>query len=338
MWHVPCTPTARIRSCDCSGTIRRGLRDCAGRIRLPPSAAGSAARLRGRLPPWTGSARRCRWPVCRQRQTRLDSALKRFACERAGPEARPTDRVIDAMRSHVPSFCTDADELAAMLKASVNRRFTAAQGQRIAVIGAGPAGLSAAHDLALMGFKPVVFETEPYPAGMLMVGIPEYRLPRELIAKEVAVIRALGVDIRCGVTVGKDISLADLRRDFAAIIIAVGAKSSRALGLPGDSRAARLMAESICFVRWRWANRLDVGREVVVIGGGNVAYDVVRTVLRQIAYDTARTPPVLPASDACILSHSKRLRRCPLTPSRLSKVMKRESNVTTAGTSGNRPR
>ena len=79
-----------------------------------------------------------------------------------------------------------------------------------------------------------MFESEPVPAGMLALGVPAYRLPRELIAKEVAVIQALGVDIRCNTTVGKDISFAALRKQFAAVILAVGAKSSRALGLPGE--------------------------------------------------------------------------------------------------------
>ena len=88
--------------------------------------------------------------------------------------------------------------------------FRPADGQAVAIIGAGPAGLSAAHDLALMGFRPVVFETEPVPAGMLALGVPAYRLPRELIAREVAVIEALGVEIRCGVTVGRDVSLGRL--------------------------------------------------------------------------------------------------------------------------------
>ena len=83
----------------------------------------------------------------------------------------------------------------------------------MAIVGGGPAGLSAAHDLALLGFKPVVFELEQSPAGMLAHGIPEYRLPRELIRREVEVIRSLGVEMRFGTAVGRDVSFADLRRD-----------------------------------------------------------------------------------------------------------------------------
>ncbi len=222
-------------------------------------------------------------------------ALKRFACEQAGPDVRPADEVLEAVRSYVPEVAADADEMAALLRALVAGKFTPADGQRVAIIGAGPAGLSAAHDLALLGFRPVVFETEPVPAGMLAVGVPAYRLPRELIRREVAIIEALGVEIRCGVTVGVGISLAELRREYAAVIIAVGAKSSRALGLPGE-RGPRVLG-GVDLLRSVALNApLDLGREIVVIGGGNVAYDVARTVLRQIAYDTARTAARLPTT------------------------------------------
>jgi NADPH-dependent glutamate synthase beta subunit-like oxidoreductase len=215
-------------------------------------------------------------------------ALKRFACEQAGPEARPTDEVLRTVQSFVPPVAANVEEMAALLRSCLDGKVTKAAGERVAIIGAGPAGLAAAHDLALLGCTPTVFEIEPVAAGMLAVGVPAYRLPRELIAKEVAVIEALGVEIRCGVTVGKDISFADLRRDFAAVLIAVGAKSSRGLGLPGES-GPRVYGGVDLLRAVSLGEPLDIGREVVVIGGGNVAYDVARTVVRQIAYDTART-------------------------------------------------
>ncbi len=180
----------------------------------------------------------------------------------------------------------------------------------MAIIGAGPAGLSAAHDLALLGFRPVIFESEPVPAGMLALGVPAYRLPRELIAREVAVIEALGVEIRCGVAVGRDISLATLRREFAAVIIAVGAKSSRGLGLPGE-RGPRVYGGVDLLRAVALGSSLDVGREVVVIGGGNVAYDVARTVLRQIAYDTARTAARLAGTGRVHLASLETLEEMP---------------------------
>lgn len=215
-------------------------------------------------------------------------ALKRFACEQAGPEVRRVSEVVERLRDAPPPVVGGADEMASLLRASLDARVLRGSGEPVAVVGAGPAGLSAAHDLALLGLRPVVFESEPVPAGMLALGVPGYRLPREVIAREVAVIEALGVEIRCDVNVGRDVSFADLRRDFAAVIIAVGAKSSRPLNLPGEQGPGVYggvdLLRSVAL-----GQPLDIGREVVVIGGGNVAYDVARTVLRQIAYDTART-------------------------------------------------
>lgn len=215
-------------------------------------------------------------------------ALKRFVCERFGPEVRSIDDLLKQIRDFVPPVAADAEEMAALLRAGRDGSILLANGEKIAVIGAGPAGLSAAHDLALLGFKPVVFEIEPVPAGMLAVGVPAYRLSRELIAREVSVIEALGVEIRCGVEVGRDVSFTELRKEFRAVIIAVGAKRSRTIGLPGENGPGviggvdLLRAVSL-------GEPINIGEKVVVIGGGNVAYDVARSVIRQIAIDTART-------------------------------------------------
>jgi len=222
-------------------------------------------------------------------------ALKRFACDRFGPEVRPATDVLASIEAFLPPVAANADEMAALLRSKRDGRLALGTGQQVAIIGAGPAGLSAAHDLALLGFAPVVFESEPVPAGMLAVGVPSYRLPRELIEREVEVIRALGVDIRCGVTVGRDISFAELRRDYQAVVMAVGAKSSRALGLPGE-RGPRVYGGVDLLRSVSLGEPVDIGRTVVVIGGGNVAYDVARTVVRQIAYDTARTAARLPGT------------------------------------------
>lgn len=222
-------------------------------------------------------------------------ALKRFVCELHGPEATEAQSVLERVENFGPPVAANAEEMATMLRATLDGRVRRANGQKVAIIGAGPAGLSAAHDLALLGFKPVVFETEPVPAGMLALGVPAYRLPREVIAREVDVIRALGAEIRCNVTVGHDVSFADLRRDYRAVIIAVGAKSSRGLGLPGESGPGVyggvdiLRAVSL-------GEPVAAGSDVVVVGGGNVAYDVARSVLRQIAYDTARTAARMPGT------------------------------------------
>ena len=237
-------------------------------------------------------------------------ALKRVVCEQFGPETRPSDEVLHDLQHFVPTVAADAEEMAALLRAKVVGAFEPAHGERVAIIGAGPAGLAAAHDLALMGFKPVVCETEPVPAGMLVVGVPAYRLPRELIAREVAVIQALGVEIRCGVTVGKDVSFAALRKEFPAVIIAVGAKSSRALGLPGEG-GPRVYGGVDLLRAVALKEPLDIGHEVVVVGGGNVAYDVARSVLRQIAYDTARTAARLPDTSRVYLASLETLEEMP---------------------------
>jgi len=230
-------------------------------------------------------------------------ALKRFACESSGFEGRPAAEVAQELLSLVPTVAADAEEMAALLLASLDGRFERESGRRpVAVIGAGPAGLSAAHDLALMGFRPVVFEREPVPAGMLSLGVPAYRLPRQIIRWEVDVIRALGVEVRCGVTVGRDVSLSQLRREYEAVVAAPGAKNSRSLGIPGE-RGPGVYGGVDLLRAVALGEPLRVGREVVVIGGGNVAYDVARTVLRQVAWDAARTAARLPGTGrVCLVS------------------------------------
>ena len=218
-------------------------------------------------------------------------ALKRFVCEKFGSDAR-----VDAGRELFPYLksktetrqCDDLDELSHLLEFLANAEFPKPSGERIAIIGSGPAGLAAGHDLALMGFRPTIFEMEPQPAGMLYTGVPGYRLPRDLIRAEVAVIQSLGVEIRCNTQVGKDVSFADLRRDFAAVIIACGAKRSRALPIP-NADAIGVMG-GVDFLRdVSLGKDVSLGQRVIVIGGGNVAYDVARTVLRQEEYDVSRT-------------------------------------------------
>jgi formate dehydrogenase (NADP+) beta subunit len=237
-------------------------------------------------------------------------ALKRFACELYGPEAQGPGAALRSVKAFLPPVAAHAEEIAALLRASVDGRISRANGERVAIIGAGPAGLSAAHDLALLGFKPVVFEREPVPAGMLATGVPAYRLPRDIIAKEIAVIEALGVEIRCGVVIGRDISFAELRRDFRAVLIAVGAKSSRALALPGE-QGPRVYGGVDLLRAVALAEPLDIGRKVAVIGGGNVAYDVARSVVRQIAYDTARTAARLPGTSKVFLVSLESLEEMP---------------------------
>lgn len=215
-------------------------------------------------------------------------ALKRFVTEQFGAEnlRREPSTIIDSVRASA-SVNAGLEELARMLQVHSTERKSGETGPKVAIIGAGPAGLACGHDLALLGCSPVIFEMESVPAGMLYLGVPAYRLPRELIRAEVAVIEALGVDIRCGVQIGKDISFADLRKDFEAIVICVGAKRSRWLNMPG-SDATGIMG-GVDFLRAAALDEpIELGNRVVVVGGGNVAYDVGRTVLRQEQYDVSR--------------------------------------------------
>jgi formate dehydrogenase (NADP+) beta subunit len=218
-------------------------------------------------------------------------ALKRFVCDRFGSEASPasgSEQFAYLERHNESRTCDDQDEMSSLLAFMAQAQHDAPHGERVAIIGSGPAGLAAGHDLALMGFRPTIFEMEPKPAGMLYTGVPGYRLPRDLIRAEIAVIQALGVEIRCNVQIGKDMSFFDLRRDHAAVIIACGAKRSRPLPVP-NAEAIGVMG-GVDFLRdVALGKQVKLGQRVIVVGGGNVAYDVARTVLRQEEYDVSRT-------------------------------------------------
>jgi len=175
-----------------------------------------------------------------------------------------------------------------LLQALTSNRIPKVKNKSIGIIGSGPAGLTAAHDLAILGFSVTLYEMEPVLGGMLAVGIPEYRLPRDLIRAEIEVITELGVKGITDCRVGKDITLNELRQRHDAVVIAVGMKNSRNLDIRGAD--ADCVIGGIEFLRDVSLNRaVPLGQRVVVIGGGNVAYDVGRSVLRQISMDAART-------------------------------------------------
>jgi len=152
--------------------------------------------------------------------------------------------------------------------------------QRIAVVGAGPAGLSCAYYLAVEGYPVTVFERQPVLGGMLTLGIPSYRLEKNVVQAEIEVLRELGVTFRTGVNVGTDVTLAELRNQgFQAFYLAVGAQSGRSLGLEGEGNDGVL--SGVDFLRRVNLGTLSALRgPTVVIGGGNVAIDVARTALR----------------------------------------------------------
>lgn len=173
-----------------------------------------------------------------------------------------------------------------------------ASGKTVGVIGAGAAGLSIAHFLAIKGHKPVVYEMMPGPGGMLRYGIPEYRLPNEILDKETELIEKLGAEIHYNVKVGDDISLEELREKHDAIFVGIGAWKAGALY--AENEDAKGVLGGIDFLREAYMGTVeDIGDDVLVVGGGNTAMDVCRTAVRLGAKNVTivyrRTQEYMPA-------------------------------------------
>ena len=176
----------------------------------------------------------------------------------------------------------------------------AACGKKVAIIGAGPAGLSAAYFLARRGYRPTIFEDLPVPGGMVHVGIPEYRLPRHVIHRETELIQQEGVEIRYNTRVGRDLAWDDLEKQgFGATFVAIGAHLGRPLGIPGEDLPGAM--DAIEFLRKVALHEpVDIGHDVLVLGGGNSAMDAARTAIRlgaknvQVVY--RRTRNEMPAN------------------------------------------
>ena len=152
--------------------------------------------------------------------------------------------------------------------------------QKIAIIGGGPAGLSCAYFLALQGYRPTVFEKNERPGGMLRYGIPSFKLEKDVIDAEIDILRELGVTIRCGVEVGKDVTLAQLRaQGYKAFYLAIGCQGGRTAGVPGEDAAGIQTAVALLRTVGGDESHKMTGK-TVVIGGGNVAIDAARVALR----------------------------------------------------------
>jgi len=185
-------------------------------------------------------------------------ALKRFLIVRYGPESkRPVDINAGRQQAKLPF--------------------------KVAVVGGGPVGLSAAHDLALMGYSVTIFEAAPVAGGMLYLGIPEYRLPRDVVEAQVREILATGdIALKLNHTAGKDFTISDLRHQgFDAVLLAVGAHRSRDLSIPGvDLDGVYKGIDFLLNVNLGY--KFTIGKKVIVIGGGNVAMDVARSAAREV--------------------------------------------------------
>lgn len=152
--------------------------------------------------------------------------------------------------------------------------------EKVAIIGSGPAGLTAAWELARRGFTPTIFESHAVAGGMLATGIPRFRLPREVRDREVEAIKELGVDIKTGITVGRDVTLSDLKaREYKAFFIAIGGQRNNRLNIPGEDLDRVVDGISLLFALNQKVG-VSVGSNIVVIGGGNSAVDSARTAKR----------------------------------------------------------
>lgn len=214
-------------------------------------------------------------------------ALKRFVNEKYGPETGDF--------THYREGCNTK-----MLPPEQS------EGERIAVVGAGVAGLTVAHDLVQLGYKVTVFEAYDEPGGMLTAGVPIYRLPRELVNAEINAILSMGVELKCNMRLGKDFTIASLRKDgYKAIFLGIGLQKGRKIPIEGADMPQ--VFDGLDFLRaFNEGKPMELGRRIVVIGGGNVAYDVARSAVRpakvpmadaasdmerteRIAYDVARS-------------------------------------------------
>jgi NADPH-dependent glutamate synthase beta subunit-like oxidoreductase len=172
--------------------------------------------------------------------------------------------------------------------------------EKIAVVGAGPAGLSCAYQLARRGYGVTVFEAFSAPGGMLRYGIPQYRLPRQIVDREIGRILDLGVELRCGTIIGRQVPLDDLRSRYQAIFVGIGAHKGRQLGVPGEDTTGLFTGTEFLSLVNSGAE-IAVGQEVVVVGGGDTAIDAARVSRRLGAEVTLlyrRTRAEMPAIKA----------------------------------------
>jgi NADH-quinone oxidoreductase subunit F len=193
---------------------------------------------------------------------------------------RAVDQAVNMREVHrfIADSIFNSDRYEAMAERIAARKLPATE-RRVAVVGAGPTGLAAAFYLALLGHEVTVFESNAEPGGMLRYALPEYRLPRAVVRREVDLIRRLGVEFQCGVTVGTDITLNDLDNQFNAVFLAIGTWKEAWVYLPGTELKGVVPAlpflESVAK-----EEPVRLGRKVVIIGGGNAAIDSARTALR----------------------------------------------------------
>jgi NADPH-dependent glutamate synthase beta subunit-like oxidoreductase/ferredoxin len=188
-------------------------------------------------------------------------ALKRFVTERYGVESEHGSELWHQAHGPVPPVGTKS----------------------VGIMGGGPGGMAAAHDLRLQGYQVTVYEAQPYLGGMFVHGIPAYRLDRDLIRAEIDAIVELGIEVRTSCRVGTDVAFQELLDRHEAVFVCVGASFGRGLDLPGSDKDGVVKAVEF-LLNMNLGYTMDVGQNVVVVGGGNVAFDAARTAMRSEDY------------------------------------------------------
>ena len=201
-------------------------------------------------------------------------ALKRFITERYGSESQRPNTFRSLLMGEKAAGAQSPGHLGAF---PVNPKKS---GRKVAVIGSGPAGLAAAHDLALMGHDITIFESADEPGGMLRFGIPEYRLPRSVISREISNILSLGVKLRTKTPLSGNYGISDLKKEgFDSIFLAMGTQSGNSLNIPGANLDGVIKAVDY-LININKGYKVNLGENVIIIGGGSVALDAARTAAR----------------------------------------------------------
>lgn len=166
------------------------------------------------------------------------------------------------------------------MRESTSSALRAVYRKKVAVVGGGPGGLSAAYYLQLMGHQVTVYEMLPGLGGMLRYGIPNYRLPKERLDEDIEAILATGVEVKYGLRIGKDITIQELRAQYDAVLITIGASTDKKLGIEGEDADGVMSAVHFLRDVGKGINPDLTGQEVAIIGGGNVSMDAVRSAIR----------------------------------------------------------
>lgn len=309
-------------SCQAACPVRT---DARGYVNAVVEGDYEAAYIRARQPnPFASTCGRVCAAHCEKacRRGKIDAsisirALKRFLCEPYGVEAlshlpiargKSRGAGMTLLSGKAPLNTLTAESFSQLSRRSeASIKETKAKNIRVAVIGAGPAGISAAHDLVILGYKVTVFEASPAVGGMTQLGIPEYRLPRDILKLEIGEILGMGVELKLNTRLGKDFSLADLRKQgFGAVFIAIGAHKDRGLDIEGVHLDGVVAAVDF-LLNVNLGYRTELGDKVVVVGGGDVAVDAARMAARlgSEVYDQLAAGDLVTAVDAA--RHALRL-------------------------------